>query len=261
VEAVANLRDLRLPFSLVPGFVEEKEQEVPQQVVRSKLTIPKLLHFVWIGEALPEWARYNIERFKKLNPGWVVLIHGESVLLAGLRELYAKIAGEYMLPRKSDLLRLSALTKFGGWYFDVDFLPLRPIADILALHNGLPEGFFLTRASPSLVANGVIAASVNSPILKAMLELAKQRVLTGIGLAWDALGPRLATTVHELYGGKFQLGDTAKFYPILHERRQEAQQAYQKLVAADCSDAAQQEAFGDRRPFALHMHMQGARSL
>lgn len=261
VKAVANVAlngGFKLPFEWIQA---KTSQPVFVPPVPKQSRIPRLLHFVWIGGPMPEWAVYNVARFKALNPGWMVLVHDETVLLDSLKAAYAKISGEHEAERKADLLRLSALAKFGGWYFDVDFLPLRPMKDILELHKNVPEGFFLTRATPELVANGIIGATVVSPVLKAMIDMARQRLTGGAQASWDAVGPKLATSIWEQHGGEFQLGDVKNFYPVAWSERARAQAAYRKLRESDCSEEAQREVFGAERPFVLHLHMQGAREL
>lgn len=41
--------------------------------------IPKIIHFVWIGPEMPEWAKANIEEFKRLNQGFTIKIHDVSI--------------------------------------------------------------------------------------------------------------------------------------------------------------------------------------
>ncbi|GAH53767.1 unnamed protein product, partial [marine sediment metagenome] len=75
--------------------------------------IPKRIHFVWIGPAeMPDWGRRNIEEFQRLNPEHEITLHGEEILLPQYREVYNR---RTIPANKSDLLRYSALERFGGW--------------------------------------------------------------------------------------------------------------------------------------------------
>ena len=95
------------------------------------MPIPRLIHFVALGCELPEWAAHNIEAFRRLNPDYRILVHrDDGMLLPTFRPGYDAIKGKHPWSRRSDLVRVSILAKFGGWYWDWDFLPLRPIADI-----------------------------------------------------------------------------------------------------------------------------------
>jgi len=91
--------------------------------------IPAILNFVWIGgRPLPPWAERNLAEFHRLNPGHEIRIHDEAALLPEYRAAFDAAAAD--LPQRADLLRYSALQRYGGWYFDLDYFPLRPIADI-----------------------------------------------------------------------------------------------------------------------------------
>jgi hypothetical protein len=67
---------------------------------------------------------------------------------------------------KSDLLRLSALKKFGGFYFDTDFWPLRPLSQVIGEYSldRLGDRMFLPGHPPQknkdlFVGNAVIATN------------------------------------------------------------------------------------------------------
>ncbi len=102
------------------------------------MSIPKIIHFFWTGPAMPEWAERNIQEFRRLNPDHEIRIHGEEVILPEYGDVAARIRGagrEYIgkqtaAPNLSDLGRYSAIERFGGWYFDTDIFPFRPVAEI-----------------------------------------------------------------------------------------------------------------------------------
>jgi len=215
---------------------------------------PHLIHFVALGGPLPEWAAYNIERFRQLNPGWRILVHDdENMLLPTFRPGYDAIEGKHVWARRSDLLRISILGKLGGWYFDWDILPLRPMADILTDHD-IAGGFFLTRGTPDLIANGIIGTTANSAGIRAIgYELAR-RAAKPIPRAWDAFGPRPYTDVFTARPGLATLGAMEMFYPF--QDRAESLAAWRRLRAANCSPEAVAREFGTLRPDALHMAMQ-----
>lgn len=121
---------------------------------------------------MPDWAKANIERFRALNPGYDVQLHGEEVLLDELKPVYAKLTD---LASKSDLLRYSALSTFGGWYFDCDFWPFRPIDDIVHAYGLKASKFFICKqhgnVNPAYIyANSPLACSKDSPVIKAIIK-------------------------------------------------------------------------------------------
>ena len=96
--------------------------------------IPKMIHFVWIDEEPPEWARQNIRRFAFLNPFHAVKVWDgpDSLPSFAWGEQYRRCR---TVGQQSDLMRLAALESFGGWYFDADTIALRPVADIEARYD------------------------------------------------------------------------------------------------------------------------------
>jgi len=132
------------------------------------------IHFIWIGSRpMPAWARRNIEEFRRLNPAHEVRVHGEEVLLDSLAAVYGKVSGACS---KADLLRYSALRRYGGWYFDCDFWPLRPVADIERAYLLDGSRLFVTEQhgnrNPQLtLANGVLAASPDCEALQVLERL------------------------------------------------------------------------------------------
>lgn len=90
--------------------------------------IPKIIHFFWGGSDMPDWARLHVGEFARLNPGYDVMMHDGSVVLPELQQYYDKLDDWAM---KSDLARYSALKRYGGWYFDTDFFPFRPLNEAI----------------------------------------------------------------------------------------------------------------------------------
>ena len=261
VVRVANLglaRSFELPFGLLRsagGPTPEEAQTLGQS--RRRRVIPKLLHFVWIGPPMPDWAERNIERFKELNPGFRCLTHGEEVLMEAFRPGYDAIAGEHVYGRKSDLLRVSVLAKYGGWYFDSDFCPLRPLSDVYDRYDDFPAGCFLIRSSEILVANGVIGCALNNVFFEELVAELTKLASEPKERAWDAFGPRAYTTVADRRAADVRVGSSEMFMPFT-DVEGEAQAKYLELAKADFSEDAIAEMFADRAelPYMFHMHMQ-----
>ena len=152
--------------------------------------IPRLLHFVWIGGPLPEWAERHVAEWRRLNPEFEVRIHGEDALLPAYRQRYDECRNN---PERSDLIRYSVLESDGGWYADLDFWPFRPLAEAESAW-GLDGGKLAVARqhgnhNPELaVANSPLACQPGSPALAWI----RQAVLAG-GVAGHRgeYGPRL----------------------------------------------------------------------
>jgi|GEM_PF-3458867 len=97
--------------------------------------IPKLLNFVWIGDTLPTIHGKSIDLFRHHNPEFAIMIWNETnidrdlnVNLNELQRLFPEHAGV------SNAVRLAALYKHGGLYFDLDFICHRPLDSLLKHH-------------------------------------------------------------------------------------------------------------------------------
>ena len=82
---------------------------------------PKIIHMIWDGD------HPNIDRFRRLNPDHGVMVHASESwpVFPAWQDAYD--ACELMCQRV-DLVRYSVLRLYGGWYFDVDVYPLKPLS-------------------------------------------------------------------------------------------------------------------------------------
>ena len=217
--------------------------------------IPNVIHFVWLGPAMPDWAQLNIERFRALNFGrYEVVTHGEEILLDRYRPGYEAVAGQHVWARRSDLLRASALQDprwGGGWYFDTDCCPFRPLADI-EQNFDLSTGFFLVRRDRKVIANGMIGAAAGSRFMQIFdAELAR---LAGQPRnypdRWGAYGPDLVTRLAAEHPKDVTIAGPEWFFPADGVA---AQHAYTRLAEGGFSlESVQKEVPGGPIPFMLH---------
>lgn len=221
--------------------------------------IPKALHFVWIGPTMPRWAWENVRLFRELNPTYPVHIHGEECLLGCFQQAYNNIEGPHLYARKSDLIRVSALVRFGGgWYWDTDFLPIRPIDELYERYRSFPRGMFLTHCDylrdRKWIANGIIGADANSTFFKLLVERLKGLTSHPQRQEWALYGPRLYTELSEERAGNLHMGELDDYYRILD--RQKVQTAYRRIMEAGYTPEAIARELGEPLPYALHMGMQ-----
>ncbi len=213
--------------------------------------IPKLLHFIWIGPPMPEWARANIEAFRALNPDHEITVHDASILLPKYRRRFDECRH---LESQADLLRYSALQRFGGWYFDTDFVPFRPLADIERAYDLDGERLFLSRQAhmrnrANTIANGVMACAADSPVWPAIdgfIVKVPPRVVT-------IYGPRMMVALTAKHPELFTLATPEWFFPA---------PAGRAGWLAQIPEAATRytPATGGQKPFAMHLWAAGKRS-
>lgn len=95
------------------------------------------IHLFWLGSPT-EQVLASKARWEKLHPDRQVnLWHDDTILLPRLYHQW--IAHFKIPPHLSDLIRWSALLRFGGWYFDVDVSP-RVDLDSIEYLEALPSG-------------------------------------------------------------------------------------------------------------------------
>jgi hypothetical protein len=223
----------------------------PEQVIE------KNIHFVWIGGDMPEWAKCNINEFRRLNPDYHVMIHGEEALLPSLVPVYQKLTD---IRQKSDLLRLSVLKTFGGWYFDTDFWPLRSCDDAERSFGVDGSRLFLSKQqgnrNPRLdIANAPMAAAKDSPVID---ELVKAALVTE-NISGTAYGPALVKSFVAKNAHKCHVIGGQWYFPANH---QTAITHYQRILAGYDSFVYQMcEGTGGQKPFAIHLWAAGATDL
>ena len=221
--------------------------------------IPKAFHFVWIGSKPPWWAVRNMDRFRYLNPEFTFHLHGEEVLLKAFEHAYSRIEGPHLYARRSDLLRVSALLRYGGgWYFDCDFLPVRPMKELYEANRDFPLGCFVThcdylRGRPWM-ANGIIGTTAQSPFFALFVAGLVYRGDCTEVLGWNTYGPGLMTPLVEEHRSLVHVGELDGFYRLTD--RKKSMKAYRKIANADYSRKAMVRELGEPLPFMMHMGMQ-----
>ena len=171
--------------------------------------IPRTIHFVWIGPEMPEWGRRNILEFRRLNPDHEVRVHGEEVLLPCYRALYDSLAepGE-----KCDLLRYSVLEEFGGWYFDVDFWPFRPLAEAESAWRLDGSRLFLAEQSTPDKRDWLNGACLAVGPGWSGWPLLREMVLGTSHAGWGTFGPRMVTRFARAHAPLVEIAGRAWWY-------------------------------------------------
>ncbi len=180
-------------------------------------SIPKIIHFVWIGSALPDWAAYNIKQWESLNPDFEIMLHDESILLPELKPAFDAAMGP---SSQSDLLRYSAMKKHGGWYIDVDFWAFRPLQ--IAIDGWQLDGsrFFISKqqghkAGEWLPYNATpIACTADHPALDIIIK----ECIDVEPIHRVAYGPRLMKKVVRDNPELFEIAEPGWFFPLSIEQ-------------------------------------------
>lgn len=132
-------------------------------------TIPRILHRIWIGGAIPPVYDHGTE-WERLHPDWET--HLWTTPPEWIRLLPGAPKGDktrFMV----DVWRLQLLHDHGGIYVDCDVVPLRPFDDLL--------GSAFVAQSPNkltVATNAVMGFPSRHPVLAAMLDGLEDRLRT-----------------------------------------------------------------------------------
>jgi hypothetical protein len=81
----------------------------------------RFIHIFWVGGVPPDWAIENVQEWEKRYPERVQFWTDSTVVSQGWDWVFSQSWPTVM---KVDVLRVLAVSKFGGWYTDADSRPL-----------------------------------------------------------------------------------------------------------------------------------------
>lgn len=221
--------------------------------------IPKTIHFVWVGDRpMPDWAQRNIEEFERLNRGYSIIVNRETVLLPVLRPLYDACT---RVEQQADLVRYSALSRCGGWYFDTDFWPFRPLdeaqrawgLDGSCIAIARQHGHLSGDALP--YANAPLCCGRGLGIWHALIDEAVRRTPN----RRSAYGPDLMTWLVENHPGDVDVMDWPWWFP---SSIADAPSDFAAIQSGDVAWARRMcPQTGGQLPFAMHLWAGGKQEL
>lgn len=217
--------------------------------------IPKTLNFVWFGpRALPDWWPILAKRWAALNPDYNIRIHEDLPLDSSLYEAFTRRCA--YVESKSDVVRLQILKDHGGWYFDLDMVPLRPVDDILKDYPVGPEQCFVVRQKHDGdhdydYANGILGCEKGAMAMRSLYADALLFQKLGV-TSRCAYGPLLVTqAVMSRPAEFFVTGPPDMFLNPSDGLR--AVQILQRLQRANFSEKAVRLEYPDRVPYMFHL--------
>jgi len=147
--------------------------------------IPKILHFIWLG---PLPVPNTISTWYEEHKEWEINIWTDDNIkdLELINYGIFKQAGRNY-NKKSDILRLELLYKFGGVYVDADILNLRSITPLISDGN-----FFITQEKRGLLSNSVIGSVAKNPLVLDLILNIKETYDPEITV-WKYTGSRKIT--------------------------------------------------------------------
>lgn len=159
------------------------------------MAIPKILHFVWVGnQALRPDA--CIDTWRRLNPNYQIMVWDNDAFADhpwhNIQHIHDMIPRE--LNGVADIMRYEILYHHGGIALDADSLCIRPLEDWLLEPNEFAcwENEFVR---PGLIACGAMGSAPQSPFFgQVIMDIAEQASVIN-DMAWKTVGPgRLTQT-------------------------------------------------------------------
>lgn len=184
------------------------------------MTIPKKIHFVWVGGNRPATFDYFLNEVKRINNDYEIIEWNDHNIDFELKnqELYNNTTN---LGAKSDILRFEILYKYGGIYMDYDFLQIKKFDDLL------DYDFFC--GAHELVAekqiwNSILGSSSNNIICEKFLNGLSSVSPIGrneIDRVMDETGPNYLTKIiyNNSWDCNYKIFIGSEFFPFPLEDR------------------------------------------
>lgn len=154
-----------------------------------------------------------MDEFRRLNPGYEIKIHGEESLDSDWRRRYSRCQ---KFSSKSDIIRYCVLAREGGWYFDSDFWPLRPLDDAVRAWQLDGTTLFISKIRGHLsgdklpYANGILGCAPGHPAIRYL----RDRVLDTPFMGTVTYGPALVNDLVREMPAKLTVAEPGWFFPV-----------------------------------------------
>lgn len=205
---------------LIDFFKKQYEQASFLQVFPEPAArIPKIIHQIWIGDAVPQELIQFQESWKQYHPDWEYKLwtqHDIPYLNLYNKDLIAQAKNPAEL---ADLLRYEILYQQGGVYIDMDFECLQPL-DVLHHAYDLYIGIQPLDSGLVQLGIGIIGTIPGHPLLKKCIESLEEnykdeKIKTNVSAK---TGPLHMTKIFLKYAGTTGKRDIALpahyFYPL-----------------------------------------------
>jgi LPS sulfotransferase NodH len=199
------------------------ETERPRLKRWRRSRIPRTIHRVWLGGAIPDEHERFGETFAEHHPGWEMRLWGEADLAALEID-----AGERARARThselSNLVRYEVLHRYGGVYVDTDVECRRPFTPLL---RGI-EGFAALE-TPGRVGTAILGAAPGHPTFERAARLTRRTLGSGVHSP-DANGPGLLSLILE-QEPSLAIFPACLFYPYLWNQPERRHEAFPRAYA------------------------------
>lgn len=158
--------------------------------------IPRLFHFVWVGDEAQRPDQY-IATWRRHHPEFELKIWGNEALYSRswINAVHMRDYASRELSGVADLMRWEILLQEGGVTLDADSICLQRLPDWL-FECEMFAAWESELARPGLIATGALGSMPANPFVARLIQsIRDEPSLTG-RFAWQATGPGRLTEVH-----------------------------------------------------------------
>jgi mannosyltransferase OCH1-like enzyme len=161
--------------------------------------IPKLLHFIWVGD---ETRRPDncIDTWRALHPDWQIRLWGNAELNSRNWVNKRHMAAMYQreLNGVADMMRWEIVHELGGIVLDADSIGLRKLDDFI-LDCDAFACWENEIARPGLIAAGYFGCIPGNPFVKQIITDIANAPSVIHDMAWKTVGPLRLTESYQRY--------------------------------------------------------------
>ena len=162
------------------------------------MTIPKIIHQLWIGSKPAPITLMNT--WKDKNPEFEYIFWNEEEIKKRnfIFKCQDKIDDIEEINGKADIMRWEILYKYGGVFLDADSICIEPIDQEL-MSKKCFAGWEQEELRPGLIATGTMGFPKKHPLVKGAIkwilnnEVSQQKAIL---MAWQSVGPGLLTRMY-----------------------------------------------------------------
>jgi hypothetical protein len=131
-----------------------------------KPRIPKIIHHIWLGSALPEKYKAWQRTWFKHHPDWQYMLWTQKEIDEFGLHNRAQFDNAQTYGEKSDIARYEILYRIGGVYTDTDFECLQP----MDVFHHCCDFYAGLEGTTAVIGNSIIGSVPGHPILKRCIE-------------------------------------------------------------------------------------------
>lgn len=132
--------------------------------------IPKVIHFIWFGDKMPERIKVITNSWRTLMPEYKFIKWNESNSGEFLNNQFVcQAMKDKNYAFVSDYIRLKVLYEYGGIYLDTDMIIIKKLDDFLSYKT------FWGRMYSNAVGTAIIGAEPHNGVIRELLDIYEKR--------------------------------------------------------------------------------------